>query len=126
MATWNTGKKNGNWRGGRSLASNGYILIRVTKNHHLADIRGYAYEHRLVAEKKIGRRLRTGEIVHHKNGVKHDNRPVNLEVFGSSADHRVHHRTSGCVLRLPGQKNPMIACYCGCGQVFRQFDKFGR
>src|SRR4051812_41815968 len=45
---------NPNWRGGRSIASNGYIIVRVGVGHHLADVRGYAYEHRLVAEQKLG------------------------------------------------------------------------
>ena len=35
-------EKNSNWRGGRSLASNGYILLRVGIKHPLADVRGYA------------------------------------------------------------------------------------
>lgn len=43
------------WKGGRSIASNGYVLVRVGKKHHLADVRGYAYEHRIVAEQKLGR-----------------------------------------------------------------------
>jgi hypothetical protein len=49
----NFGPKNGFWKGGKSIASNGYMLIRVGVNHHLSDVRGYAYEHRLVAEQKI-------------------------------------------------------------------------
>ena len=49
------------------------------------------HEHRVVAEKKIGRRLRTGEIVHHIDGDCHNNKPENLEIM-SRADHiRVHY-----------------------------------
>lgn len=70
MAEWNVGAKNGIWKGGRSVASNGYVLVRVGVEHHLADVRGYAYEHRLVAEEKIGRRLRDDEHVHHVDGDK--------------------------------------------------------
>lgn len=38
-------------------------------------------EHVLVMEQELGRRLVDGENVHHKNGVKHDNDPGNLELW---------------------------------------------
>jgi hypothetical protein len=38
-------------------------------------------EHVLAMEEILGRRLVDGENVHHKNGVKHDNDPGNLELW---------------------------------------------
>lgn len=125
MARWNVGSKNGMWRGGRSVASNGYVLIRVGKKHHLADVRGYAYEHRLIAEQKLGRRLRPGEIVHHKDGCKSNNAPANIEILGSIHHHNREH-AGNLTQRAPGQKNPRVACACGCGHSFDRFDRSGR
>jgi len=46
--------------------------------------------HRLIIEFKIGRYLFKGEIVHHKNGIKTDNRYVNLEVMTITAHRKLH------------------------------------
>src|SRR3989304_730978 len=95
------GERNPFWKGGRSVASNGYVLIRVGVDHHLADCRGYAYEHRLVAEAKLNRRLVPKEAVHHINGIKDDNRPENIEVLPTRAHHMVLHRK-----RVSSRRNP--------------------
>lgn len=126
MGRGNRGKKNGMWKGGRSLASNGYVLIRVGNDHHLADVRGYAYEHRLVAEKMLGRRLEPGEMVHHINENKADNSPDNLAVVANSAEHRFLHRDGDSKLRAPGEDNPIVECRCGCGGKFPKYDCGGR
>lgn len=125
MAEWNVGAKNGMWKGGRSVASNGYVLIRVGKDHHLSDSRGYAYEHKLVAEEKLSRRLEPGEIPHHVNGDKTDNRPENIEVMPSHAHHMNAHAKRRDKRRA-GELNPEITCACGCGDTFPKYDSSGR
>jgi hypothetical protein len=109
------------WKGGRSIASNGYVLIKVGVGHPLADVRGYAYEHRLVASEKLGRTLEAGEIGHHDDEVKTNNEPANIEPL-TRAQHGVRHRKHDRGLRNPGEPNPLIACACGCGQEFEKFD----
>lgn len=50
------------------------------------------HQHRVVAERVLGRELRPSEVVHHENLDKHDNRPNNLIVFPSQSEHARHHK----------------------------------
>lgn len=74
------GEKTKRWAGIKRPNKNGYVLV-YELNHPNADIGGRVLEHRLVMEKILGRHLKKWEIVHHKNSIKNDNRPENLEII---------------------------------------------
>ena len=71
---------NGNWKGGRTRHKGGYVMIRVS-DHPRARKSPYVFEHVLVAEQLLGRNLLPGESIHHRNGIRDDNRPENLELW---------------------------------------------
>lgn len=78
------------WKGGRIAHPEGYIYC-LRRNHPRANRDGYVYEHILVVEAKLERHLLKGEVVHHINGIKSDNRPENLMTFPTNAKHITHH-----------------------------------
>lgn len=121
-----TGAKNPNWRGGRTVDPRGYVLIRVGKDHPLADVRGYAYEHRLVAQAKTDRPLRTKDIVRHDNRQYGDNADSNLTVTDRLGLGLIRRKPHGKAKRMPGEKNPVVKCACGCSRAFRRFDSSRR
>lgn len=78
-------------RGGRAYAGTaGYVLER-SPDHPKANSWGDVPQHRLVMECLIGRLLASSEIVHHRNEIRSDNRPENLELHDRRSHHLVHH-----------------------------------
>jgi len=81
-----------NWRSpGARRNDKGYVKVKVA-DHPKGP---WVYEHVLVMEQHIDRYLKPGEEIHHKNGVRADNRIENLELFASHSEHlrAFNHRT---------------------------------
>ena len=78
-----------NWKGGRKKNPYGYIEI-YQPGHGNADAGGYVKEHVLVMVEHLGRDMKNGEIVHHINEDKSDNRVENLKVMSRCEHQRIH------------------------------------
>jgi hypothetical protein len=69
---------------------NGYIMECV-RGHQINFGRIWVAQHIVRMCEKIGRPLKKGEVVHHKNHKKHDNRLRNLQLMSRAEHAKLHH-----------------------------------
>lgn len=74
-----TATRNMKTKGGR-INHRGYVRLWMPDYPWGTTAKGYVLEHRYVMEQHLGRKLDPWEKVHHKNGIKDDNRLENLAI----------------------------------------------
>ena len=107
------GVNNIHWKGGRSIdKESGYVKINLGNNR-------YIYEHRLVMEKYLKRKLKSDEIIHHRNENPQDNRLGNLEIR-ANGEHLTYHRAKGIKRVYQILNNKIIKMFDSQNQVQRE------
>jgi hypothetical protein len=116
IASAKRGSASTHWTGGR-YKSRGYVMVAFSsltaeEQRLFAPMAGRSLsraipEHRLIMAKSLGRPLRRDEVVHHRNGVKDDNRIENLEPLDNST-HTAEHKAIIKELRQLRMENELL------------------
>ena len=100
------GANHPNWKGGRHKSAAGYVLVWVDPKDFFFSMarKGttghYVDEHRLIMAKHLNRCLLPWEVVHHKNGLRDDNRLENLELLPHGRFHLVDCKVKSYIKKL--------------------------
>lgn len=95
--------KHPNWNGGKYKTVDGYMKIKLQPNdffYPMVSRNGYVPEHRLVMAKLLNRCLLPWEVIHHRNGIKNDNRIENLELLPHHRHHLVDTKAKAYIRQL--------------------------
>ncbi len=98
---WNRGRKlpphqrgqgHPSWKGGRYIDAHGYVAVHHPGEHDnpRSKWENYVKEHVLVMEQHVGRRLEQGEVVHHIDGDRQNNKLSNLYLTNFKGHRNAH------------------------------------
>lgn len=109
--TWMVGKLNHRYKDGKYKNKQGYVMVRVLVGDFFRPIAqkdGIVAEHRLVMAKHLNRCLLPWEVVHHRNGIKSDNRIENLQLL-TTTKHLVDSEMKSQLTRLSNENRKLKA-----------------
>jgi hypothetical protein len=86
-----------------------YALV---KNHPNSTKNGYVLLHRIIMENSLNRQLINNEIVHHKDGDRHNNNVENLEIMTREKHASLHN------LKYPSGGHTIELICANCGKIF--------
>lgn len=92
-----SGENNPRFKTGRIIDKDGYVKLIAPSDHPFKDAKNRVYEHRLVYENYLSIildeqvYLNPDEEIHHINGIKDDNRLINLQYMATRKDHKKEH-----------------------------------
>lgn len=124
------GASNHQYRSGRRVDHDGYVLVTAPVDHPYARQRTnragkLIYEHRLVLEQTLGRYLLPEEVVDHVDGLTLHNAPENLRLFSSNAEH-LSETTVGRTKLWSAQGRQNIGTRTDRGRVIQPVDSYGQ
>lgn len=111
-APWRRREKSVWWKGGR-FYTDGYIFVNLAEDDFFYPMTRkrthYVQEHRLVMAKHLNRCLLPWEVVHHKNGIRDDNRLENLLLLPDDKYHVVDRTLKSRIKTLEGENGKLRA-----------------
>ena len=104
------GQLSHNWKGGIIFTDHGYVQLRDPK-HPRSNLRGYVYEHILVVEDVIGKKIPNNAEIHHVDGNGMNNKNRNLVLCNDSNYHKLIHTRTRAFLNC-GNANWVMCQFC--------------